>query len=292
MKDTKLWDRRYQELKEYKRHQGDTNVPRRYEPNPQLGVWVSNQRQYYKKYKTGISGWGMTDSRIKRLENIGFEWVLTGGRNSNNDSASKYAASLLEWESMYDKLVSFKRIYGHTNVPRVYERDQNLADWVNLQKHGFKRYQCGMKSKEGMTLDRFHLLLEIGFQYTADTAHDDDVEDNHEIINEIKAQSLNDSVGKEGDDGEGPDTRSISLKTGMREGLSSTANMKGSEFQSTSQEHQYDSRIMNGIRQYNEEESNKDDDIYFEAIAASGDQATLDSIAEIVLQKFSKKSRH
>mmetsp|Transcript_21504 Transcript_21504/g.26385 ORF Transcript_21504/g.26385 Transcript_21504/m.26385 type:complete len:181 (+) Transcript_21504:143-685(+) len=81
MKDHKLWDQRYYELCEYRRLYGDTNVPRRYEVNPQLGVWVSNQRQYYKKYKTGISGWGMTDSRIKRLEDAGFEWVLSSGRS-------------------------------------------------------------------------------------------------------------------------------------------------------------------------------------------------------------------
>ncbi len=54
MVDSKLWEKRYNELKEYKKQNGDTNVPRRYEPNPQLGVWVSNQRQYYKKYRTGV----------------------------------------------------------------------------------------------------------------------------------------------------------------------------------------------------------------------------------------------
>lgn len=41
------WDKRLQELDEYKQIHGDCKVPARYSINPQLGQWVTNQRYVY-----------------------------------------------------------------------------------------------------------------------------------------------------------------------------------------------------------------------------------------------------
>lgn len=38
------WDKRFQELKEYKQEHGDCKVPSRYSANSSLGQWVTNQR--------------------------------------------------------------------------------------------------------------------------------------------------------------------------------------------------------------------------------------------------------
>ena len=48
-------------------------MPGGYKPNKALGVWVAMQRQAYKK--KGKRG-GITEERMKRLNSIGFEWVI------------------------------------------------------------------------------------------------------------------------------------------------------------------------------------------------------------------------
>ena len=49
-------------------------MPRGYAENPQLGIWVSYQRQQYKKFQQDPSTSHMTQERIERLESIGFKW--------------------------------------------------------------------------------------------------------------------------------------------------------------------------------------------------------------------------
>ena len=60
------WDERFEELKQYKEKHGNCKVPQKY---PELGKWVSNQRQLYKKGK-------LLPDQIKVLNGIGFEWVV------------------------------------------------------------------------------------------------------------------------------------------------------------------------------------------------------------------------
>ena len=39
------WETRFNELQDYKALHGNCNVPRNYQHNKQLGLWVYNQRQ-------------------------------------------------------------------------------------------------------------------------------------------------------------------------------------------------------------------------------------------------------
>jgi len=59
------WESMFQLLKEYKTQHGNTLVPYRYEENPRLGRWVSQQRSLYSKGK-------MLNNRVLCLESIGF----------------------------------------------------------------------------------------------------------------------------------------------------------------------------------------------------------------------------
>ena len=67
------WEVRYDELKKYKAKYGDCNVPQRWKENPQLGRWVSTQRDQYRLYQEGKKS-PMTEERIQALEDIGFSW--------------------------------------------------------------------------------------------------------------------------------------------------------------------------------------------------------------------------
>ena len=67
------WDERFQQLVEYKDQNGHCRVPaKKYEPNPQLGLWVDRQRQLFKKNK-------LSPEQKERLEGIGFVWVSRRG---------------------------------------------------------------------------------------------------------------------------------------------------------------------------------------------------------------------
>jgi len=68
------WNKRFNELVEYKEKYKDTNVPQRSKDNKELGLWVNKQRREYKKFLANKKA-GITKERIQTLELIGFDWV-------------------------------------------------------------------------------------------------------------------------------------------------------------------------------------------------------------------------
>jgi hypothetical protein len=66
------WQAQFEKLKEYKRINGDCNVPHRYEEDRSLGTWVSNQRRRNIQMKDGIAV--MNPDRMQKLVQLGFEW--------------------------------------------------------------------------------------------------------------------------------------------------------------------------------------------------------------------------
>lgn len=86
-RDQKWWTR-FGELEEYKREHGDCNVPARYTANPQLGRWVRDQRQNYKKNN-------LSSERVEALEMTGFEWIR-GGREVDDQNWWKRFGELEE----------------------------------------------------------------------------------------------------------------------------------------------------------------------------------------------------
>lgn len=61
------WNLRYSQLVEFKQQHGHCKVPTHYVDNPQLGKWVSRQRQQRKQEK-------LTPERVQMLEEVGFLW--------------------------------------------------------------------------------------------------------------------------------------------------------------------------------------------------------------------------
>jgi hypothetical protein len=122
------WELMYHRLLMHKKEHGTECVPAIYKADPQLGNWVSNQRQYCKdKY------------RIDLLNDIGFEWN----------------ARVSDWELMYHRLSEYKKKYGNTCVPKSYKADIKLAGWVRRQRRSCKdKY-------------RVDLLKDIGFVWDA-----------------------------------------------------------------------------------------------------------------------------
>ena len=64
-----LWDKMYERLCLYRREHGNCEVPRYYNVDGELGIWVNYQRQRYAKGELG-------ETRVQRLDKIGFAWSV------------------------------------------------------------------------------------------------------------------------------------------------------------------------------------------------------------------------
>ncbi len=137
--DEKRWGEMLDMLREYKEDNGDCNVPRRWPKNEQLASWVSTQRQGYKNNK-------LSEDRIKRLEEIGFE--LAYNLKEKQEEV---------WGEMFEVLKEYKEEYGNCNVPLEWPKNKQLGRWVNAQR---TRYKDGALSE-----DRIERLEDIGFEW-------------------------------------------------------------------------------------------------------------------------------
>jgi len=104
------WDAMYQLLLEYKDQHGNTLVPRNYNKNTQLGIWVYKQRHLHSKKK-------LLSNRVLRLESIGFVWCIPAN-----------------WDAMYQLLLEYKDQHGNTLVPKSYNKSPQLGRWVSTQR--------------------------------------------------------------------------------------------------------------------------------------------------------------
>lgn len=77
--DPEIWNRRFQELVDYKKRFGDSNIPKEWPENKSLGAWVATQRKMYKALVSGERS-SLTPERRMALENIGFVWILRPSR--------------------------------------------------------------------------------------------------------------------------------------------------------------------------------------------------------------------
>jgi hypothetical protein len=113
------WEEMYAELQAFKAKYGHCNVSTMAADYKKLGIWVANQRQSKKKGK-------LAQSRLKFLEEIGFQWELRHTRNR---------APRRSWEAMFARLAQFQREYGTCNVPYSWEDDPALGRWVQKQRY-------------------------------------------------------------------------------------------------------------------------------------------------------------
>lgn len=77
--DPEIWNRRFQEVVEYKKRFGDCNIPKEWPENKSLGAWVATQRKMYKSLLAGDRS-SLTPERRLALESIGFQWILRPAR--------------------------------------------------------------------------------------------------------------------------------------------------------------------------------------------------------------------
>ena len=127
------WNKRYEELKYFKSIYGHSNVPCKYKNNRELGFWVKNQRQFYKKKI-------LDTNRVFLLNTIGFEWT-------RRETPIK-----LSWLERYKEYQIYISQYGNGLVP---QRSGPLGKWVQKQRDLFRRNLIKKERKELLDSNNF-----------------------------------------------------------------------------------------------------------------------------------------
>ena len=69
------------------------------------------------------------------------------------------------WEERFYELVAFQQEHGHCRVPKRYQRNKPLANWVSKQRQEHRKFCNGMKAS--ITSERIAALDQIGFCWNA-----------------------------------------------------------------------------------------------------------------------------
>lgn len=155
LREAKWWEH-YDQLLAYERRHGHTMVPADYDHDPQLGHWVSRQRQRRNANE-------LPEDRVQALEEIDFSWDVL------NDT----------WDSNYTALCEFFKEHGHTRVPTT----SPLWSWVDRQRRSLRKIGSVASRKDDADL-KIAELEKVGFDWKG---HDDDSAGQ---INKTRAKKL------------------------------------------------------------------------------------------------------
>jgi len=141
--DHQTFNEKCGDLMNFKEIHGHTNVPKDYGGNPDLGKWVSRQRDLFKK---GL----LPYERISVLSQFGFDF------NSLHEIS-------VSFEQRIQQIISFKNAYGHTKVPRGWSNDPSLYDWILEQKQIMQRYFSG--EQHLLSQQQYKELLDANIEF-------------------------------------------------------------------------------------------------------------------------------
>lgn len=170
------WNAMLYQLLLYKAQRGDLNIPHNDTSYRLLHNWVQTQRKHYKLYQENkTSSTFLNADRIAVLDAIDFQWNVRG------DSF---------WQKNFDALIHYKNEHGDVRVPRLYNKNPKLGEWVTDQRRQWKAKSEGKPNM--MTDERKNKLDELGFVWKVrDRA---DWNDRYEQLLEFKkevSQNLN-----------------------------------------------------------------------------------------------------
>ena len=195
------WDRRLEELKQYKQTNGNCDVPNGYKENPKLAEWVHRQRCQYVSMKDREKT-GETIAEQKLRVHLEHQQKKKGksvtpsptvaavvarskkdpNRNNVMEETIRKRMAILEkmgflfkvkdniWMQRLQELKDYKAEHGDCGVPITYPPNPTLGRWVHTQRHQEKlrrehRTDAKKSSKSTMTDERFALLDAIGFNW-------------------------------------------------------------------------------------------------------------------------------
>jgi uncharacterized protein YbgA (DUF1722 family) len=167
------WYLQYEKLVALKQQHGHCPVRFSSKDDSSLSCWIQYQRSLHKKNT-------MRQDRKELLNTLEFVWEvppLVIRRSSTTDDVRGLDKALGQWndtqrnvhtkhampqgridkiwEQQYEKLVDLKRKNGHCVLPRIYEQDKSLGQWV--------RQQRDLQNKKTLLQGRKELLDKLEF---------------------------------------------------------------------------------------------------------------------------------
>ena len=135
-----LFDKRCNQLLQFKEKFGHCNVSRHDADDKSLGNWCHALRTAYNRIQKGMiphCNHLSQQGSIERLEEIGFHWKIN-----------------ITFEERHRELVAFKEEYGHCNIPVEYSGNPSLGRWCSRLRSRYKNIQKGMKVNSNLTKDK------------------------------------------------------------------------------------------------------------------------------------------
>ena len=179
-----LWNRRYEELKDYYQTYGHTRVPKHCATHSQeLCEWCIVQIREYKAHCDGCPT-TMNETRISKLNDLGFTWqtpptfsekipyryqkkrareVLERKRKLEEEGLATHNRRQIEqqWNSGYQELVEYYKKYGDCKVNREEGREINIklrrfVSWIRFEYKRFMDLQHQLNSDDDDDDDNGH----------------------------------------------------------------------------------------------------------------------------------------
>ncbi|CAB9496724.1 helicase [Seminavis robusta] len=179
------WETLFQRLVTYKEQHGHSNVPLHNEDDPELAQWVAKQRELRNSSQNApvaaaaaaaaSNQESLTEEQMAKLAQVGFEWQPRNPRH-------------LQWETRFSQLQSFKKKYGHAQVPIGWSENVQLANWVSKQRQEYKNLLRGRTTR--LDENRIRLLNSVGFAWQLQRGG---------RRRQLKARSSSGSKGSDGD---------------------------------------------------------------------------------------------
>ena len=140
------WDTYYRALCEYKKENGNLDIPARYrtEDGVVLGPFLANLRQARAK---GSRSSFLTPERIEKLDRLGMVWEARDYR----------------WEMNFQACEAYCRKFGNLNIPADYVSEDGLkiGSWLRRQR----RIYCGTGAGAPLTQEQIRQLESIGMSW-------------------------------------------------------------------------------------------------------------------------------
>jgi hypothetical protein len=133
------WERMLSSLAKFKGRFGHCWVPAGRPGNPRLSRWVARQRRLKQQ---GL----LRRNRQRQLQALGFDWRSA-------------ASASLRWERSFQRLLEFRRRFGHCHVPAEWAENPTLGGWVVKTRM--------LKRIGRLSADKVRRLNKIGFVWDA-----------------------------------------------------------------------------------------------------------------------------
>jgi hypothetical protein len=138
------WERCYQRLRAFHRRFGHCHVPAEWAENITLGRWVVKTRRLHNAGRLSVA-------KVRRLNEMGFVWDPLAKRLIEHDEL---------WLAWLDKLLAYRRQYGHWCVPTDQPRFHRLRVWMDNQRINYQR--------DWLSASRIRRLEKVKFPLVSD----------------------------------------------------------------------------------------------------------------------------